>query len=265
MPPFLLLRSSNPAAAVTSQTNTTLPPPGVLLPGAPGADPSGNNGASVIPVAVITTVLSTAFVAMRFYTRFRLLRSVKWDDWLILMSLVFAVATSGGMIAQLGFGLGRHLDLVWDTFPLYVQAGIFTNLLYTVSITLTKVSILLLYIRILTYDLVRLLGKVLLGVVLLSHAWIVVSILTTCVPLTAAWDHNPADPPPYCHPALVFWVNAMLHLLTNFMIFVLPLPVISSMSLPRRQKTGLYFVFCLAFLYVPLQHTSSSLLRTPKS
>ncbi|KAF9877143.1 hypothetical protein CkaCkLH20_05409 [Colletotrichum karsti] len=255
MPPFLFLRSSNPAAAaVTSQTNTTLPPPGLPL-GIPPADPSEYNGGSVIPVAVVAAVLSTAFVAMRFYVRVRLLRSVKWDDWFILTSLVFAVATSGGMIAQLNYGLGAHLQFVWDTFPLYVQAGIFTNLFYSVSLTLTKVSILLLYIRILTYDLVRLLGKVLLGVVLVSHTWIIVSILTTCIPLSAAWDYDPANPPVYCHPVPVFWVNAMLHLLTDFMIFMLPLPVISSMSLPRRQKMGLYFVFCLAFLVCAISIT----------
>ncbi|KAF6807180.1 integral membrane protein [Colletotrichum sojae] len=249
---FLLVRSPThdesipAAAAAASSTNTTDPtlPPWLPLD---KPNPSEWNGGSVLPVAVISAAVATIFVAMRFYTRARILRTVMWDDWFILASLVFAIATSGGMIAQLNFGLGEHLYYAWSLFPLYVQTGTFTNLFYSLSLTLTKVSILLLYIRILhTYDLVRQLGKLLLVLVAVSHAWIVASILTTCVPLRAAWDFD--TPGAYCHPAAVFWGNACLHLVTDVFIFLLPLPVISGMRLPRRQKLGLYFVFCLAFL-----------------
>ncbi|KAF4779775.1 hypothetical protein HER10_EVM0006529 [Colletotrichum scovillei] len=232
------------AATTTAAANTTIPPWLIL----PRPDPNEWNGASVVPVAVLSAVVATAFVAMRFYTRARILRSVKWEDWTILASLIFAIATSGGMITQLNFGLGQHLYYSYPSFAAYIEAGIFTNLFYSVSLTLTKISILLLYIRILTYDSIRLLGKILLGVVVLSHAWIIASILTTCVPLHSAWDYDPLNPPVYCHPISVFWGNACLHLATDFLIFLLPLPVIHTMRLPRRQKTGLYIVFCLAFL-----------------
>lgn len=108
MPPtgafaLLALRATENAAAAafTSHTNST----DQLLnatAGGGGGEPGHRewNGGSVVPVAVISAVLSTAFVAMRFYTRIYILRSVKWEDWFILMSLVFAIATSGGMIAR---------------------------------------------------------------------------------------------------------------------------------------------------------------------
>ncbi|WYZ38235.1 hypothetical protein EsH8_III_000149 [Colletotrichum jinshuiense] len=244
---ILSLRSSTPdaaAAVATAATNTTTPPWLVL----PEPDPNEWNGATVVPVAVISALVASAFVAMRFYTRARILHAVKWEDWTILASLVFAIATSAGMMTQLKFGLGDHLYFVWPTFSTYVMTGTFTNLFYSISLTLTKVSILLLYVRILTYDLVRRLGKTLLGIVVITHTWIIVSILTTCIPLHAAWDRDPLNPPMYCHPINVFWGNACMHLATDFLIFLLPLFVVSSMRLPRRQKMGLYFVFCLAFL-----------------
>lgn len=286
--PLLVLRSvtSDPAAdaaaATTGGTNTAIPPWLGLLPRP--QDPNERNSISVVPVAVLSAVVATAFVCMRLYTRVRILRSVKWEDWIILASLMFAICTSAGMITrmfvsssflwriasssfptpscqcarprvltdlpppELNFGLGEHLYYAWPSFSSYIQTGIFTNIFYSVSITLTKISILLLYIRVLTYDLARLLAKILLAVVIVSHAWIIVSILTTCVPLQASWRWDPIDPPVYCHPPPVFWGNVCLHLATDFLIFLLPLPIISSMRLPRRQKTGLYFVFCLAFL-----------------
>ncbi|OHW98284.1 integral membrane protein [Colletotrichum incanum] len=246
--PLLALRSVIPdaaAATATARTNITTPP-WLVLPRP--EDPNEWNGASVVVVAVISAAVATAFVCMRFYTRVRILRCVEWEDWTILASLVFATSTSAGMITQLNFGLGEHLYYAWPSYSSYIEAGTFTNLFYSISLTLTKISILLLYIRILTYDLVRLLGKILLGIVVVSHTWIIVSILTTCIPLSAAWNFDPLGPAVYCHPISVFWGNACLHLVTDFLIFLLPLPVISSMRLPRRQKMGLYFVFCLAFL-----------------
>ncbi|OHF01852.1 hypothetical protein CORC01_02730 [Colletotrichum orchidophilum] len=242
--PLLALRSSVPDTAASAAANATIPPWLIL----PRPDPNEWNGASVAPVAVLSAVVATAFVGMRFYTRARILRSVKWEDWTILASLAFAITTSAGMITQLDFGLGEHLYYSYPSFAAYIEAGIFTNLFYSISITLTKVSILLLYIRVLTYDLVRLLGKTLLGIVILSHAWMIASILTTCVPLTSAWNYDPLNPPIYCHPISVFWGNACVHFATDLLIFLLPLPVIYTMRLPRRQKTGLYVVFCLAFL-----------------
>ncbi|GKT41250.1 uncharacterized protein ColSpa_01431 [Colletotrichum spaethianum] len=263
--PLLALRSVVPDAAATATTNITAPPWLSLL--SPPDDPNEWNGASVVPVAVISAIVATAFVCMRFYTRARILRSIEWDDWTILASLLFAIATSAGMVTQLKFGLGEHLSYAWPSYSSYVEAGIFTNLFYSISLTLTKISILLLYIRILTYDLFRLLGKILLGVVLVSHTWIIISILTTCIPLSAAWNYDPSAPPAYCHPISVFWGNAVMHLISDFLIFLLPLPVIATMRLPRRQKMGLYFVFCLAFLVcaisilrlVRLFHTDESL------
>ncbi|TDZ65226.1 hypothetical protein CTRI78_v003487 [Colletotrichum trifolii] len=256
----LLVRSDVVAAASTASTNTT------LYPWLQDVDPNEYNGASVIPVAVTSAVIAAVFVCMRFYTRARLLGALKWDDWTILLSLLFAMATSAGTVLQLNYGLGQHVSTVGPLLERYLQAGLVTNLLYTVSLALTKISILLLYIRILvTYDVVRLLGKILLIFTVISHFWIVASILTTCLPLSAAWTLDPSSPPAYCHPPAVFWANACLHLSTNFLIFVLPLPVISSMRLPTRQKLGLYFVFCIAFLVcaisimrlLPLLHPSS--------
>ncbi|KAK1997946.1 hypothetical protein LX36DRAFT_577334 [Colletotrichum falcatum] len=240
---LLALRAVDPDPAAATDMAT---PPWLLLPRP--EDPNEWRGAPVLIIAIITAALGTAFVCMRFYTRVRILRTVEWEDWTILASLVFALATNAGMILQLKFGLGQHLYYAWPLYSTYIEVGTFTNLAYSISLTLTKVSILLLYIRVFAYDRVCLLSKVLLGVVAVTHAWIIASILTTCVPLSAAWNYDPNSPPVYCHPVSVFWANACLHLVTDFFIFLLPLPVIASMRLPRRQKLGLYFVFSLAFL-----------------
>jgi len=67
-----------------------------------------------------------------------------------------------------------------------------------------------------------------------------------------------------CHPVAKFWhstlkgscisqlgvwfSNATLNILTDAMIFLLPMPALKRLRLPRRQKYGLMAVFALGFL-----------------
>ncbi|KAG7139094.1 hypothetical protein HYQ45_003893 [Verticillium longisporum] len=149
------------------------------------------------------------------------------------------------MITQLSLGLGRHFYYVSDSFSDYLKSGLAASLLYTASLFSTKVSILCLYIRIFSYQGVQLLSKMLLAIVVISHTWIITSILTTCVPLDSIWIIE--KKPSFCHSFNVFWANAGLNMATDLLIFLLPLPVISKLRLPRRQKYSLYFVSLLAF------------------
>jgi hypothetical protein len=128
------------------------------------------------------------------------------------------------------------------------QAGILTSIVYHLGLTFAKISILCLYIRILTYDHVRLAAKVLLGIVIITHMWIICSLLTVCVPLDAFWDFSKRKGA-YCHPLTVFWSHAGLNISTDFLIFLLPLFVLHKLRISRRQKVAVYLVFLIGFWY----------------
>ena len=55
----------------------------------------------------------------------------------------------------------------------------------------TKLSILCLCIRVLTYDSVRLAAKLLLGITLLSHLYTLCGLFTACIPLSTFWELDP--------------------------------------------------------------------------
>ncbi len=130
------------------------------------------------------------------------------------------------------------------------------------SLTLAKTSILLLYLRVLSaYRPVLLAARVVLVIVILSHAYILATLLTACIPLDAFWDpfsFIAAQQPgsdggtraPYCHPRSVYWSHAGLNIVTDFMVFVLPLTVLGKIRAPRREKGALVGVFVVAFGYV---------------
>jgi len=87
--------------------------------------------------------------------------------------------------------------------------------------------------------------------VLALGVWLVASVFTACVPLEAFWNWWLVFVRPvYCQPATLWWANAGLHIASDVMIFLLPLPMLSTLSLPRKQKIALVGVFALGFLYV---------------
>jgi hypothetical protein len=123
------------------------------------------------------------------------------------------------------------------------------NVLYALALTSVKISILCLYLRALRYPFVTLATKILLGVVVLTHLWIIVSVFTVCVPLDAFWDRTKFQVGrTYCHKFSVYWSHAGINIVTDFLIFALPLTVLGKLRIPRRQRMALGGVFVLAFL-----------------
>jgi hypothetical protein len=70
---------------------------------------------------------------------------------------------------------------------------------------------------------------------------------TVCLPLDKNWD--PREPAWICDQRLWFWItHGILHVITDFLIFLMPLPLLKTLPLPRPQKIVLIGVFCLGFL-----------------
>lgn len=110
----------------------------------------------------------------------------------------------------------------------------------------TKISILLLYMRTLTYDWIQKALRVLMTMVILTGITGVGLIFTACIPLRAYWDMNVKAS--YCHSVEAYLAILGIQLGTDFLIFLLPLPVIWSMRAPRDQKLLLLTLFSFGFL-----------------
>ena len=106
-------------------------------------------------------------------------------------------------------------------------------------------SILLLYLRVLTHDYIRKVTWVTIGIVGTYNAWAMGMYLSMCVPLEKVWEPLMDG---YCHPWSVWWALTYLHIITDFMIFVIPIPVVVTMTIPKRQKAGLLIVFTMGLL-----------------
>ncbi|KAK0732010.1 hypothetical protein B0H67DRAFT_566439 [Lasiosphaeris hirsuta] len=231
------------------------PPPGPPPPGPPPfGDPAtlAHNSlkANLYASAVVCWAVAAIFVALRFYTRGVVIRVLGPTDWSILAALIFGAGTSVAIIDQVVHGSGTH---IWDLDPTdtpsaiaWFRAAWYGIVFYLLSLCFSKISILLLYIHIFAFKWARLAGQILLGIVIVSSLWMLIATVTACIPLQAYWDFTIAKG--YCHPQSVWWSNTGLHMATDFLIFLLPLPVVWTIMLPRRQKFALFGVFGFGFV-----------------
>jgi hypothetical protein len=110
---------------------------------------------------------------------------------------------------------------------------------------LVKVSLLFFYLRVFSRPGIRLAAKILLGLVVVSHLWIICARLTTCVPLEAVW--NPQVKMKYCHPKEVFLSHEGINVGTDVLLVVLSLVALSKVSCSRKEKGAIGAIFFFAF------------------
>ncbi|KAK4245699.1 hypothetical protein C7999DRAFT_16104 [Corynascus novoguineensis] len=202
---------------------------------------SGDRSGSIVACVAAMTFLSAMAVSLRFYVRAKLLRSVKSEDWCMLVSMILCVVFGVFVIMESQSGLGRHLAEVSDEeFSGYRKWSYFGTLCYNLSLCFTKLSILLLYLRVLTHEYIRKTTWVVIAIVGIYNAWSVGMYLTMCIPLAKVWIGELEG---RCHPDTVWWALTYLHIITDFLIFIIPIPVVMTMTVPLRQKIGLLVVF----------------------
>ncbi|KAK3312353.1 hypothetical protein B0H66DRAFT_459414, partial [Apodospora peruviana] len=201
----------------------------------------------IIVCSVSCLCIATLAVSARFYTRTTIVRAVASEDWFALAALLLAIGSTAGTIWQARTGNGRHMwTLTPQDFMSNMKASWMTTLFYQLSLACCKISILLLYIRVLTYDYIRRLAYVLLAIVIIYNGLGFISTMTLCVPLQAFWDPSVHG---NCHANLDYmWAVIGFHIGTDFLIFLLPIPVVLRMTLPASNKIMLLLIFALGFL-----------------
>ncbi|KAL1837084.1 hypothetical protein VTJ49DRAFT_4312 [Mycothermus thermophilus] len=232
----------------------------------PVPDPNAYYGDPVIPLAVVCIALTTLFVGLRLWSRGVILRALGLEDVFLVLAWLFGIGVLLAQIINIQYGgLGRQYA-VFDSETLVrnlKKISFAITICYFFALVLVKISVLCLYVRVLTYPYVRLAAKIMLGVVGISHAWIIATMLTSCVPIEALWDLEKKKTA-YCHSGDVWFSHSGINITTDFLISILPLTVLHKLHIPRRQKIALYLVFFLGFRYAALfQSAMSNLLTSP--
>ncbi|KAK4041588.1 hypothetical protein C8A01DRAFT_34313 [Parachaetomium inaequale] len=206
----------------------------------------GDLGPNILASAFVMWTIALVFVLLRFWTRARIVHALGPADWCIALSLIASLGMCISYVEEVRRGMGKHIwDIDMRNFTPMMEAWWFALLCYVLSLALTKVSICLLYLTIFTFEWARRASYFVLAVVVITNLWGTAATLTYCIPLQATWD--PAVIASFCQSQDAWWANTGLVIATDLMIFILPIPIVLPLKLPRRQKFVVVGIFTIGF------------------
>ncbi|KAI0140576.1 hypothetical protein BJ166DRAFT_604139 [Pestalotiopsis sp. NC0098] len=211
----------------------------------------GKSNASLIYIpSAIFLILCPLLVTTRLWSRLRKGGHMGADDYTILASLGFSVATAILMFLACHFGYGQHgSNLQPDDKAQALKYFVLTQVTYKASINLTKSSILLLYTRI--FSNIRWFRWVCICLMITIAMYCAASLVVTifqCTPVERAWDK---DIQGTCIDNGKFWyANGGFSIATDLLILLLPMPLVYALQIPRVQKAALMLVFTLGIFVV---------------
>ncbi|CAG8971538.1 hypothetical protein HYALB_00005434 [Hymenoscyphus albidus] len=170
------------------------------------------------------------------------------DDWLIIVSMVFAIALVVATCMTTKFGVGRHLLAVIMDNPgdlvNFGKVNFALQVAYPGTLGFAKLSILALYVRIF-----RVAGDPFMFAVWATATWIILwmigvylVVLLGCMPLHTYWTAT-------CRPTYPTSVTTgVLNIVSDIAVLVLPQAQVWGLQMPMRRRAGLSVIFLLGVL-----------------
>ncbi|KAI9824684.1 MAG: hypothetical protein M1826_007262 [Phylliscum demangeonii] len=201
---------------------------------------------TIIAVCVALTTVMSVVIGLRLYVRAIMIRSVGADDYTILFAAVCSIVYNALAIAQSRWGLGLPLALrpAQNTLN-YKKLNYSGRPLYMAGITGFKVALCLAYLRIVPSG-NRVFKPVIWAVgisCVLAHLAGTLVLLFQCLPLRK--NLRPTVPG-HCLPDdKTFYALAIVTIVFDCVIFLLPIPLLVRVQINRRRKIALLGVFLL--------------------
>ncbi|RFN44514.1 hypothetical protein FIE12Z_11228 [Fusarium flagelliforme] len=172
--------------------------------------------------------------------------SVAYDDACAAVALVLALGTAIAIAYENKYGLGYHTDEQPKSARVpYTKAFYASVVIYNIAMCIIKIGILLQYRRVFAVRMIQIITFY--GTILMICWTIIIAFINIfiCVPVSKFWT---PDLPGRCLDSLAIWyMMAGFNLVTDLVVFCMPLPVIKSLNLPRKQKIMLFAIFSLGF------------------
>ncbi|KAK0719245.1 hypothetical protein B0H67DRAFT_486181 [Lasiosphaeris hirsuta] len=214
----------------------------------PGENPAVDAETTVpiiVGISIAFVAVSTVIVLLRLYTRYVIVRSPGSDDVTIAIAQVLSIGVSVATILQTKYALGRHSWMVSpeDTMA-QLKCLLAAMTIYNAAQIVLKMSFLLQYRRIFQEPRTR---RVCAWLIAILAAWGVtqeVLVGFACIPTSIFIPSQAA----VCIDSLTVWyLTSIMNIVTDFIVFMVPMPAIRSLQLPRRQKVLVASIFCLGF------------------
>ncbi|KAI2465614.1 hypothetical protein F4781DRAFT_408663 [Annulohypoxylon bovei var. microspora] len=211
--------------------------------------PLARKGVDLIIEATLLCALAGLWTALRLWSRHLIGVRISLEDWIHLAALVFFYGqAASAFVAVFAGGAGHHVSELQEWHISRFSKAIFmTEVLYSLSIGLVKISITIMLMRIFITRKVKIAG---ICILVYSAIWMLHPLFTgllVCKPIRMNWDPN--TPGGSCGNQYIgFGIVAGLDILNELCLLVLPIPSVLKLHLNLRYKVALAGIFCTGIL-----------------
>ncbi|KAL4970603.1 CFEM domain-containing protein [Aspergillus stella-maris] len=200
-------------------------------------------------VLIVGQVLAFISVALRIAVRL-ITSNIGFDDTTIMLSLGAVIAVFGLGLENQRLGLGTDLwFLPFGDITKFLHYYFAIETLYIASITLTKLSMLLLYLRLFPEKTMRMAIFITLG---LTAAWglsLLLSNVFSCTPVSYIWHSWDGEHEGSCiSHEKVMWTHAITNIVFDVLIIALPMPTLLKLNMSMKKKIGVVIMFGVGLL-----------------
>ncbi|KAF2748513.1 hypothetical protein M011DRAFT_400906, partial [Sporormia fimetaria CBS 119925] len=193
-------------------------------------------------------MLTFICVILRVIARLHIFGGV-WgkDDWVILAAMIPTIPITFLSIVLAEKGLGKDMwtvphDNITDILRIYY----FDELFYLSSIGLTKISILLFYLRIFPERTFRRWTHMTIALCILYMLGFGFAVIGQCTPVNLAWNHWDGEHDGHCiNLNAEGWAASAVNMVLDLMVMFLPARELARLKMSRRKRLGILAMFLL--------------------
>ncbi|KAK0662726.1 hypothetical protein DIS24_g1671 [Lasiodiplodia hormozganensis] len=203
------------------------------------------NGTRFAATVVTMTVLAFVILSARLAIRTCVVKSFGADDWFVISAMAFTIVMAAMMLLQVHHGLGMHTWEVSQLNQMELSKYFYVSVIfYNGAVGLVKISILLQYLRIFAIKKMQLACRIVLVLNSLFTLETVIISVFDCTPIPFFWDKSIKGG--HCVNFGAMWFShASTNIVFDIVLVILPMPVIKSLNLPKKQKIALMGIFAL--------------------
>ncbi|KKK14801.1 hypothetical protein ARAM_006380 [Aspergillus rambellii] len=213
-------------------------------------------GHSVLIVSIVCSALATIVTGLRIFTRVKITCTAGMDDLLIILGLLFGIAMAAVIsVASFYYGWDRHMwDVPLEWLPTVSKLNLTFQILFSLSASLTKLSFLWFCKRILgaggkgLYQAYNLALIAAMNAVAVSSVLFMGLSLFQCHPIHAYWDLMPSSPYSCLDDGAIVFSASVINIFTDFVVTLIPMPLIWNLKLPTRQRIATMSIFALGLV-----------------
>ncbi|KAF1844422.1 uncharacterized protein K460DRAFT_163848 [Cucurbitaria berberidis CBS 394.84] len=215
---------------------------------APGAEQARQD--VMVGVSVAMTLIGVTCVALRVYTRGFIVRNMGAEDWTMIGAAVLTIVfflelIVGAKEFKLGFS---GMSITPEEMASNLKLILAVVVVYKMIMTLIKISILMIYLRLAVSRTFAHLCKATICLLAAYQLVVIIVVPAQCTPLHKLWDFT-GQVPGHCINANAFYhATSAFHIAMDIWILVLPLRLILRIPRPPREKIALFVIFGLGIV-----------------